>query len=81
MHVLWPTFGAKIHIFLILDALGCIFLDKQQPLGHSCIPSGWAREPTVVDVKAIGKKADECSAQLRQLDMQIQSLNFQTELV
>ena len=36
---------------------------------------------TVVDVKAIGKKVDECSAQLRQLDMEIQSLNFQTELV
>ena len=36
---------------------------------------------TVVDVKAIGKQADECSAQLRQLDMEIQSLNFQTELV
>ena len=36
---------------------------------------------TIVDVKAIGKKVDECSAQLRQLDMEIQSLNFQTELV
>ena len=36
---------------------------------------------TVVDVKAIGKKVDECSAQLRQLDMEIQALNFQTELV
>ena len=36
---------------------------------------------TVVDVKAIGKQADECSAQLRQLDMEIQALNFQTELV
>ena len=36
---------------------------------------------TVVDVKAIGKKVDECSAQLRQLDMEIQSLNFQPELV
>ena len=36
---------------------------------------------TVVDVKAIGKKVDKCSAQLRQLDMEIQSLNFQTELI
>ena len=36
---------------------------------------------TVVDVKAIGKKVDEYSAQLRQLDMEIQSLNFQTELI
>ena len=36
---------------------------------------------TVVNVKAIGKKVDECSAQLRQLDMEIQALNFQTELV
>ena len=36
---------------------------------------------TVVDVKAIGKKVDEYSAMLRQLDMEIQSLNFQTELI
>ena len=36
---------------------------------------------TVVDVKAIGKKVDEYSAKLRQLDMEIQSLNFQTELI
>ena len=36
---------------------------------------------TVVDVKAIGKKVDKYSAQLRQLDMEIQSLNFQTELI
>ena len=36
---------------------------------------------TVVDVKAIGKKVDECPVQLRQLDMEIQALNFQTELV
>ena len=36
---------------------------------------------TVVNVKTIGKQADECSAELRKLDMEIQSLNFQTELV
>ena len=36
---------------------------------------------TVVDVKAIGKLVDDCSARLRQLDMEIQALNFQTELI
>ena len=36
---------------------------------------------TVVDVKAIGKQVDDCSARLRQLDMEIQALNFQTELI
>lgn len=36
---------------------------------------------TVVDVKAIGKLVDDCSACLRQLDMEIQALNFQTELI
>lgn len=35
---------------------------------------------TMVDVKAIGKQVDKSSAQLRQLDMEIQSLNFQTDL-
>ena len=36
---------------------------------------------TVVDVKAISKQVDDCSARLRQLDMEIQALNFQTELI
>ena len=36
---------------------------------------------TVVDVRAIGKLVDDCSARLRQLDMEIQALNFQTELI
>ena len=36
---------------------------------------------TVVDVKAIGKLVDDCSARMRQLDMEIQALNFQTELI
>ena len=36
---------------------------------------------TVIDVKLLGKQIDDCSAQLRQLDIEIQSLNFQTELV
>ena len=35
---------------------------------------------TVIDVKALGKQIDDCSAQLRKLDIEIQSLNFQTEL-
>ena len=34
-----------------------------------------------VHVKAIGKLVDDCSARLRQLDMEIQALNFQTELI
>ena len=35
---------------------------------------------TVVDVKALSKQIDDYSAQLRKLDIEIQSLNFQTEL-
>ena len=36
---------------------------------------------TVIDVKALSKQIDEYSAQLPKLDIEIQSLNFQTELV
>ena len=36
---------------------------------------------TVVDVKQLSKQIDEYSAALRKLDMEIQTLNFQTELV
>ena len=36
---------------------------------------------TVVDVKQLGKQIDEYSAKLRQLDIEIQSLNFLTELI
>lgn len=36
---------------------------------------------TVIDVKALSKQIDDYSAQLRKLDIEIQSLNFQTELV
>ena len=36
---------------------------------------------TVIDVKALGKQIDNYSAQLRKLDIEIQSLNFQTELL
>ena len=35
---------------------------------------------TVVDVKELSKQIDEYSAQLRKLDIEIQALNFQTEL-
>ena len=35
---------------------------------------------TVVDVKTLGKQIDDYSAQLRKLDIEIQSLNFQTDL-
>ena len=36
---------------------------------------------TVVDVKQLGKQIDEYSAKLRKLDIEIQTLNFQTELL
>ena len=36
---------------------------------------------TVIDVKALSKKIDDYSARLRKLDIEIQSLNFQTELL
>ena len=36
---------------------------------------------TIVDVKALGKQIDRLSARLRTLDIDIQSLNFATELV
>jgi hypothetical protein len=36
---------------------------------------------TIVDVKQLSKQIDEYSAALRKLDMEIQTLNFQTELV
>ena len=36
---------------------------------------------TVVDVKSLNRQIDEYSAQLRKLDIELQSLNFQTELI
>jgi hypothetical protein len=36
---------------------------------------------TVIDVKQLGRQIDDYSAQLRKLDIEIQSLNFQTELL
>ena len=36
---------------------------------------------TTVDVKDLGKQIDKLSAQLRQLDIEIQSINFSTELI
>lgn len=36
---------------------------------------------TVIDVKKLGKQVDELSARLRVLDMEIQALNFATDLV
>ncbi|MBR4773428.1 MAG: DIP1984 family protein [Bacteroidales bacterium] len=36
---------------------------------------------TVVDVKKLGKKVDDLSAKLRVLDMEIQALNFSTDLI
>ena len=38
------------------------------------------KQVTVVDVKALGKQVDRLSAQLRTLDIEIQALNFATEL-
>ena len=36
---------------------------------------------TVIDVKQLSKQIDDYSAQLRKLDIEIQSMNFQTELI
>ena len=36
---------------------------------------------TVVDVKKLGKKVDDLSAKLRNLDVEIQALNFSADLV
>ena len=36
---------------------------------------------TTIDVKALRKQIDKLSAQLRQLDIEIQSINFSTELL
>lgn len=36
---------------------------------------------TVIDVKSLGKLVDDYSAQLRKLDIEIQALNFTTELI
>ena len=36
---------------------------------------------TTIDVKAMGKQLDELSSQLRTLDVEIQSINFATELM
>ena len=39
------------------------------------------RQECVIDVKQLSKQIDDYSARLRKLDMEIQSLNFLTELV
>ena len=36
---------------------------------------------TTIDIKPLGKRIDELSKQLRELDMKIQALNFTTELI
>ena len=36
---------------------------------------------TTIDIKAMGKQIDKLSRQLRQLDIEIQSINFSTELI
>ena len=36
---------------------------------------------TTIDVRALGKQIDKLSSQLRQLDVEIQSINFDTELM
>lgn len=36
---------------------------------------------TVIDVKKLGKQVDDLSAKLRVLDMEIQALNFATDLI
>ena len=49
---------------------------QQERYSHSEI-----KMVTVVDVKQLGKQIDEYSAKLRKLDIEIQTLNFQTELL
>ncbi|MBO4812143.1 MAG: DIP1984 family protein [Prevotella sp.] len=39
------------------------------------------RQECVIDVKQLSKQIDDCSSRLRKLDMEIQGLNFMTELV
>ena len=36
---------------------------------------------TTIDIKALRKQIDKLSSQLRQLDIEIQSINFSTELI
>ena len=36
---------------------------------------------TTIDVKAMGKQLDKLSSQLRTLDVELQSINFATELM
>ncbi|MCR5158924.1 MAG: DIP1984 family protein [Prevotella sp.] len=48
--------------------------------GHDRYSRSEIKMVTVIDVKVLGKQIDNYSAQLRKLDIEIQSLNFQTEL-
>jgi hypothetical protein len=36
---------------------------------------------TTIDIKALRKQIDKLSSQLRQLDIEIQSINFATDLI
>ena len=38
------------------------------------------RQECVIDIKQLSKQIDDCSARLRKVDMEIQGLNFLTEL-
>ena len=49
--------------------------------GHDRYSRSEIKMVTVVDVKALSKQIDEYAARLRKLDIEIQSLNFQTELL
>ncbi|MCR5641962.1 MAG: DIP1984 family protein [Prevotella sp.] len=49
---------------------------QREPYSHSEI-----KMVTIVDVKQLSKQIDDYSAQLRKLDIEIQALNFQTELI
>lgn len=49
--------------------------------GHDRYSRSEIKMVTVIDVKALGKQIDDYSAKLRKLDIEIQSLNFQTELL
>lgn len=64
---------------LRLSALRCTF--DRASSQHDRYSRSEIKMITVVDVKQLSKQIDEYSAALRKLDMEIQTLNFQTELV
>ena len=62
-----------------INTLRSIF-DKAS-MGQDRYSRSEIKKVTVIDVKSLGKLVDSYSAQLRQLDIEIQALNFTTELI